>query len=86
MSDWTGGYGNSRPPNAKIPAKVHRRVSLIRVREPIDADELLAHPRLGRLVVGRLTDVVLLIQPGKASEVVDELVKIGHTPQVVGDR
>ena len=48
------------------------------------ADELLARPKLGRLIVGRLSADLLLVSPGKASEVVEELRKMGHTPQVVG--
>ena len=86
MSDWTGGYNGQRPANAKIPVKVHRNVSLIRTNEPILADELLARPKLGRLVVGRLVGDVLLIRAGKMQEVLSELKKMGHTPQVVGPR
>jgi hypothetical protein len=86
MSDWSGGYGGGRPANARIPVKVHRNVSLIRVSEPFLADELLARPKLGRLIVGRLTPDVLLVWPGKAAEAVDELRKMGHTPQVVSGK
>ena len=86
MSDWSGGYGGSRPVNARIPVKIHRNVSLVRVSEPLLADELLARPRLSRLVVGRLTPDVLLVWPGKAAEVVEELRKMGHTPQVVAGK
>ena len=85
MSDWSGGFGNGRPANARIPVKVHRNVSLVRVVDPLLADELLARPKLGRLIVGRLTADLLLVSPGKAAEVVDELRKMGHTPQVVGE-
>lgn len=84
MSDWSGGYGGGRPANAKIPVKVHRNVSLIRITDPILGDELLARPKLSRLIVGRLADDVLLVRPGKVSEVVEELRKMGHTPQVQG--
>jgi hypothetical protein len=86
MTDWTGGYGGGRPANAKIPVKVHRHVSLVLTNEPILAEELLARPKLGRLVIGRLAPHVLLIQPGKAADVVEELRKMGHTPQLVGTR
>jgi hypothetical protein len=84
MSDWNGGFGGGRPANARIPVKVHRNVSLVKVADPILADELLARPKLGRLIVGRLTPTVLLVTPGKAAEVVEELRKMGHAPQVVG--
>jgi hypothetical protein len=86
MSDWSGGYGGGRPANARIPVKVHRNVSLIRVAEGHLAEELLARPRLSRLIVGRLTPEVLLVWPGKAAEAVEELRKMGHTPQVVGTK
>ena len=85
MSDWSGGFGGGRPANARIPVKVHRNVSLVRVADPLLADELLARPKLGRLIVGRLSSDLLLVSPGKAMEVVEELKKMGHTPQVVGE-
>lgn len=86
MSDWTGGYSGSRPANARIPVKVHRNVTLIRTNEAVLADELLARPKLSRLIIGRLTDDVLLVRPNKVAEVIEELRKMGHTPQVSGDR
>jgi hypothetical protein len=85
MSDWSGGYGGGRPASARIPVKVHRNVSLVRVVDSLLADELLARPKLGRLIVGRLSPDLLLVSPGKALEVVEELKKMGHTPQVVGE-
>jgi hypothetical protein len=33
--------------------------------------------------VGRLTDRVLLVRPGRVEAVVQELQKMGHTPQVL---
>lgn len=87
MSDWSGGYGTgARPVNAKIPVKVHRNVSLIQTNEPVLADELLARPQLSRLIVGRLTPEVLLVIPGRIPEVVQELRRMGHTPQVLGTK
>lgn len=87
MSEWSGGYGGgTRPAKARIPVKVHRNVSLIRTAEPYLAEELLSRTRLSRLVIGRLTDQVLLVRPGKVAEVIDELKKMGHTPQVVAER
>ena len=46
--------------------------------------ELLARKKLSTEVVGRLSDRVLLIRPGRAVAVLEELKKMGHTPQVVG--
>ena len=34
-------------------------------------------------VAGRLSDRVLLVRPGRVDAVLDELRKMGHTPQVV---
>ena len=38
--------------------------------------------KLAQDVVGRLSDRVLLIRPGRVGAVVEELQKMGHTPQV----
>lgn len=83
MNDWALG---SRPAKAKIPVKIHRNVSLVRANDAIMAEELLARPRLSRMILGRLTDDVLLVRPGKAAEVVEELRKMGHTPRVEGSK
>lgn len=84
MSQWSGGFGaGGRPPNAKIPVKVHRNVSLVRTSDPIITHELLARPKLGRLIVGQLRDDTLLVRPGMVDEVIAELRKIGHTPRIV---
>jgi hypothetical protein len=34
--------------------------------------------------MGRLDGKVLLIRPGRVDAVVDELRKMGHTPQIIG--
>jgi hypothetical protein len=73
-------------PGARIPVKLHRRVCLIQTEDAVLAAELLARKRLSQEVVGRLTDRVLLVRPGRIDAVVDELQKMGHTPQVVGAR
>jgi hypothetical protein len=67
---------------ARIPVKLHRRVCLVETEDAVLAEELLARKKLAQDVVGRLTDRVLLIRPGRAEAVVQELQKMGHTPQV----
>ena len=67
---------------ARIPVKLHRRVCLVQTEDAVLAEELLARKRLAQDVVGRLTDRVLLIRPGRVDAVVGELQKMGHTPQV----
>jgi hypothetical protein len=70
----------------RIPVKLHRRVCLIQTEDAVLAEELLARRKLAQEVVGRLTDRVLLVRPGRVDAVVDELQKMGHTPQVVGGK
>ncbi len=72
-------------PNAgtRIPVKVHRRVCLIQTEDAVLAEELLARKKLAQDLVGRLTDRVLLVRPGRVEAVVQELQKMGHTPQLV---
>jgi len=67
----------------RIPVKLHRRVCLIRTEDAVLAEELLADRKLAHEVVGRLTDSVLLLRPGRVTAVVQELQKLGHTPQVL---
>lgn len=71
-------------PIARLPAKLHRRVCLVLTEDAVLAEELLARKKLAAEVAGRLSDKVLLIRPGKLDAVLDELRKMGHTPQVVG--
>lgn len=67
---------------ARIPVKLHRRVCLVQTEDAILAEELLARKKLSQDIVGRLTERVLLVRPGRADAVVQELQKMGHTPQV----
>ena len=68
---------------ARIPVKVHRRVCLIQTEDAVLAEEILARKKLAVDVVGRLTDRVLLVRAGRVEGVVQELQKMGHTPQVI---
>ncbi len=74
----------SRPAaGARIPVKLHRRVCLVQTEDAVLAEELLARKKLAQEVVGRLTDSVLLVRPGRVDAVIAELQKMGHTPQVI---
>jgi hypothetical protein len=66
----------------RIPVKLHRRVCLVQTEDAVLAEELMARKKLAQDVVGRLTDCVLLVRPGRVEAVVAELNKMGHTPQV----
>jgi hypothetical protein len=70
-------------PGARIPVKLHRRVCLVQTEDAVLAEELLARKKLAQDLVGRLTERVLLVRPGRVESVVQELQKMGHTPQVV---
>jgi hypothetical protein len=72
------------PSGARIPVKLHRRVCLVVTEDAVLAEELLARKKLAQDLVGRLTDRVLLVRPGRVDAVVDELQRMGHTPQVAG--
>ena len=67
---------------ARIPVKLHRRVCLVQTEDAVLTEELLARKKLAQDIVGRLTDRVLLIRPGRVESVIQELQKMGHTPQV----
>ena len=71
-------------PGIRLPAKLHRRVCLVLTEDAVLAEELLARKKLAQEVAGRLSDRAILIRPGRIDAVLDELRKMGHTPQVVG--
>jgi hypothetical protein len=78
-------HDSSRPSaGGRIPVKLHRGVCLVQTEDALLAEELLARKKLSQEIVGRLSDRVLLIRPGRAEAVLAELVKMGHTPQVSG--
>jgi hypothetical protein len=68
---------------ARIPVKLHRNVALVTTEDAVLAQELLAHKKLAQDIVGRLAQNVLLIRAGRVEAVVQELRKLGHTPQVL---
>ena len=70
----------------RLPAKLHRRVCLVLTEDAVLAEELLARKKVAGEIVGRLTDRVLLIRPGRVELVLEELRKMGHTPQVVAGK
>ncbi|MFQ3592816.1 MAG: hypothetical protein SNJ82_06450 [Gemmataceae bacterium] len=77
------GAGNN-PASGRIPVKLHKRVCLVVTVDALLAEEILARKKLAGEVIGRLTERVLLIRPGRVEAVLQELQKMGHTPQVAG--
>ena len=67
----------------RIPVKLHRNVALIQTEHALLAEELLAHRKLAQDIVGRLSDRILLIRAGRVEALVQELQRMGHTPQVL---
>jgi uncharacterized protein YaiI (UPF0178 family) len=70
-------------PLPRLPAKLYRRVSLVITEDAVLAEEVLSRKKLATEVAGRLSDRVLLIRPGRVEAVLDELKKMGQTPQVI---
>lgn len=67
----------------RIPVKLHRNVCLIQTEDAVLAEEVLANRKVAQDIVGRLADRVLLVRPGRVDSVVQELQRMGHTPQVL---
>ncbi len=67
----------------RIPVKLHRNVSLIKTSHTHLSEELLARRKLAGMLAGRLTEHVLLIRPGQEAAVIEELRKIGQSPQII---
>ncbi len=67
----------------RLPVKLHRRVSLIVVADALLAEELLARKKLAADLVGRLSERVLLVRPGRAAAVLEELERLGYAPRLV---
>jgi hypothetical protein len=70
-------------PGTRLAVKLHRRVCLVLTTDAVLAEELLARKKLAQDVAGRLTDRAILVRPGRVEAVVEELQRMGHTPQVV---
>jgi hypothetical protein len=70
--------------NTRFSIKLHRRVALVLTEDAALAEELLARKKLAQEVAGRLSDTALLLRPGRVDAVVEELRRMGQTPQVVG--
>ncbi|MHC5542290.1 hypothetical protein ACYOEI_29045 [Singulisphaera rosea] len=68
---------------ARTPVKLHKQVALIRTTEPVLVEELLARKTLARMIAGRLSDTVLLVNASEEEGILEELRRMGHTPRVV---
>ena len=71
-------------PQPRLAAKLHRRVCIVLTEDAVLTEELLARKKLAADILGRLADRALLVRPGRVDGVLEELRKMGQTPQVVG--
>jgi uncharacterized protein YaiI (UPF0178 family) len=68
----------------RLSVRLHRRVCLVVTEDAVLAEELLARKKLAADIAGRLSDRALLVRPNRVASVVEELIRMGHTPRVVG--
>jgi hypothetical protein len=62
---------------------LHTHLTLIEVAEPEILHELCTNRRIGPLIVAQLSDRVAVAAPGSAKEVIQYLLKAGHTLKVI---
>lgn len=70
-------------PVGKAATVLHTHLTLIEVADPELLDELCADRRLGPLIVARLSDRIAAAAPGRAQDLVQGLLKAGHTPKLI---
>lgn len=70
-------------PAVRIPVKLHKQVSLVRTSDALVTEELMARKALARMVLGRLSETVLLVRREEEENLLEELRRMGHTPRVV---
>ena len=64
----------------------HRPLGLLEVQEKADLDALLADPRLSPHIAMRLDDHFALVLPASLERLQAALLKVGHTPKLVGNK
>ncbi len=62
---------------------LHRQLIVIEVAESEILDMLQADRRIAPFIVAKLSDSVALVAAGKASLVIKQLLKAGHTPKII---
>ena len=64
----------------------HRPLGLLEVQEKADLDALLADPRLSPHIAMRLDERFALVLPASLERLQTALLKVGHTPKLVGNK
>jgi len=63
--------------------ELHLNAAVLEVAEPALLAELAADPRIRRNLLARLSDTVVLVDPGHARDLERALLDAGHTPKVL---
>jgi hypothetical protein len=63
--------------------ELHLNAAILEVAEPALLVELAADPRIRRYLLARLSDTVVLVDPGHARVIERALLDAGHTPKVL---
>jgi hypothetical protein len=63
--------------------ELHVNAALLEVAEPALLAELAADPRIRRYLLARLSDTVVLVDPGHARDLESALLDADHTPKVL---
>jgi len=61
--------------------ELHLNAALLEVADPAQLAELAATPDIGRYLLGRLSDTVALVDPGRGEDLWRALRRAGHTPR-----
>ena len=65
-------------------ALLHRNLPILEVAEPRILDELMLDKQVAGMILARLSDRVMLVDPARFDTLVTRLRKIGHLPKVTG--
>jgi hypothetical protein len=63
--------------------ELHVNAAVLEVAEPALLAELAADPRIRRYLLARLSDTVVLVDPGHVRDLESALLDAGHTPKVL---
>lgn len=63
---------------------LHRNLPVLEVSDPVLLDELMLDRQVAGMILTRLSERVILVDPAHFTELVTRLRKIGHLPKVIG--
>lgn len=63
--------------------KVHKRIALLEVRDPLIIEEIERDPGLQTFLGARLSERCIAVQPQAVEDVVKRLLALGHMPRVI---